>query len=310
ATVELPLLTVALAAATVLTALLRAGLTFAEVQQLAASRVQARTDDLTGLANRRGFLEGVVRVQERGADGGPFALLLLDLDRFKEINDSLGHQVGDELLSQVGRRIGTALRPGDLLARLGGDEFAVLLEHADSDVARLVAERVLAALGAPFETAGVTLHIGASIGAALYPDHAEDSTTLLQRADIAMYAAKAGRTGVEYYRPGSDVNSLLRLDMVEALRSALGTGQLQVHYQMKVDLKSGQAHGVEALVRWQHPSRGLLAQEAFVPLAEQAGLMRPMTLEVLDQSLAQCRRWWDLGIGITVAVNLSASDLL
>jgi diguanylate cyclase (GGDEF)-like protein len=308
--IRLPMVTVALAAATILAALVRAGITFAEVQQLAASRQQARTDELTGLANRRGFLEGVARAEKCATGGVSFALLLLDLDRFKEINDSLGHQAGDDLLVKVSGRIATALRPGDLLARLGGDEFAVLLENAETDVAKLVADRVLTALAASFVVAGVTLHIDASIGAALCPEHAADGPTLLQHADIAMYAAKAAQTGIEFYRPGSDVNSLVRLDMVEALRNAPGTGQLQVHYQVKVDLRSGRACGVEALARWQHPGRGMLRPDEFVPLAEQAGLMCPLTHEILEISLAQCRRWWDNGIDVTVAVNLSVSDLL
>jgi diguanylate cyclase (GGDEF)-like protein len=311
ATVTLPFVTVVLAAATVLAALVRAGMTFAEVQQLATSRRQARTDELTGLANRRGFLERVTQMEGRSAvGGGAFALLLLDLDRFKEVNDSLGHHVGDDLLIQVGGRIATALRPGDLLARLGGDEFAVILENADADAATLVADRVLAALGTPFDVAGVTLHVDASIGVARCPEHAGDAATLLQRADIAMYAAKSARTGVEHYRPGSDANSLLRLDMIEALRRLPGSGQLRVHYQVKMDLRTGRACGVEALARWQHPARGLLRPEEFIPLAEQAGLMRPLTLEVLEMSLAQCRRWADDGVDLTVAVNLSVSDLL
>ncbi|WP_373693868.1 putative bifunctional diguanylate cyclase/phosphodiesterase [Parafrankia sp. BMG5.11] len=307
---DLPLLTVVLAAATVLTALARAAMTFVEVQQLAESKVLARTDDLTGLTNRRGFIERLSTLEGNIADGDSFALLLLDLDRFKEINDSLGHHVGDALLVEVGSRIAGALRPGDLHARLGGDEFAVLLEHADTDAARRVADRVLVALSGAFEVGGMTLHVGASIGAALYPDHAADAQTLLQRADVAMYGAKSGRTGVEYYRPGAEVNTLLRLDMIESLRAALGTGQLEVHYQIKVELASGRSHGVEALVRWRHPTRGLLTPESFVPLAEQAGLMRMLTIEVLETSLAQCRRWREAGLEVAVAVNLSASDLL
>ncbi|WP_369812865.1 putative bifunctional diguanylate cyclase/phosphodiesterase [Frankia sp. R43] len=309
-TVHLPLVTVILAATTVLAALARAALTFIEVQQLAESRALAHTDDLTGLTNRRGFLERLSQMEMNSGQGDSSALLLLDLDRFKEINDSFGHHLGDALLIEVGARISGALRPGDLQARLGGDEFAVLLEDADADAARLVAERVLQALSGPFEVGGMTLHVGASIGAALYPEHALDAQTLLQRADVAMYGAKAGRTGVGYYRPGAEVDTLLRLDMIESLRAALGTGQIEVHYQVKVDLGSGSPHGVEALVRWRHPTRGLLAPDAFVPLAEQAGLMRKLTIEVLELALAQCRRWRDGGVDMTVAVNLAASDLL
>jgi diguanylate cyclase (GGDEF)-like protein len=310
ATIDLPPLTVGLAASTVLAALARAALTFIEVQQLADSQVLARTDDLTGLTNRRGFIERLARVEQGMGRPGTFALLLLDLDRFKVINDSLGHQAGDALLTQVGSRISDALRPGDLHARLGGDEFAVLLENADTDTARRVANRVLTVLAEPFDVGGVTLHVGASIGAAVYPDHAPDAQTLLRRADVAMYAAKTNRTGVESYRPGSDTDNLARLDMIESLRAALGTGQLEVHYQVKVDLGSGRANAVEALVRWRHPTRGLLGPEEFVPLAEQAGFIRMLTIEVLETALEQCRRWHATGLDITVAVNLSASDLL
>ncbi|MCL9794809.1 putative bifunctional diguanylate cyclase/phosphodiesterase [Frankia sp. AgKG'84/4] len=310
ATTELPPLTVGLAASTVLAALARAALTFIEVQQLADSRVLANTDDLTGLANRRGFLERLARVGQGVGRPGTFALLLLDLDRFKVINDSLGHQAGDALLTQVGSRIADALRPGDLHARLGGDEFAVLLENADADAAHRVAHRVLAVLSEPFEVAGVTLHVDASIGAAVFPDHAPDTQTLLRRADIAMYAAKTHRTGVEIYRPGSDTDSLARLDMIESLRSALGTGQIEVHYQIKVDLVTGRANAVEALARWRHPTRGLLGPGEFLPLAEQAGFIRLLTIEVLQSALEQCRRWHAAGLAVTVAVNLSASDLL
>ncbi|MCK9899679.1 EAL domain-containing protein [Frankia sp. Cpl3] len=309
-TVDLPFVTVVLAAATVLTALARAAMTFVEVQQLAESKILAHTDDLTGLTNRRGFLERLSQMEAHASQGDSSALLLLDLDRFKEINDSFGHHMGDALLVEVGSRISGALRPGDVQARLGGDEFAVLLENADTDTARRVADRVLHALSGPFEVGGMTLHVGASIGAALYPEHAPDAQTLLQRADVAMYGAKSGRTGLEYYRPGSEADTLLRLDMIESLRAALGTGQLEVHYQTKIDLMSGRPHGVEALVRWRHPSRGLLTPEAFVPLAEQAGLMRMLTIEVLEMSLAQCRAWRDAGLDVTVAVNLAASDLL
>ncbi|WP_322759768.1 bifunctional diguanylate cyclase/phosphodiesterase [Frankia sp. Cr2] len=311
ATQRLPPATVALAAATVLVALVRTGITFAEVRQLAETKLQARTDELTGLANRRGFFERLdgldLRADRRARR---FALLVLDLDRFKEINDSLGHPVGDDLLKLVGRRIAAALRPEDLLARLGGDEFAVILEDADAAVAKMVAERVLAALKGPFDVGAVTLHVDASIGAALHPDDAVTASVLLQRADVAMYAAKSARSGVEYYRPGADVHTPDRLDVIEALRGGLGDDQLRVHYQMKVDLRTGSCHAVEALVRWEHPTKGLLQPDVFLPLAEHTGLMRPLTLEVLGLALGQCRRWWDVGLDIGVAVNLSAANLL
>ncbi|MCL9761247.1 bifunctional diguanylate cyclase/phosphodiesterase [Frankia sp. AiPa1] len=379
ATISLPPVTTGLAAATVLAALARAGFTFVEIQQLADSRTLARTDDLTGLANRRAFLERLDGL-ERGSGSVSFVLLLLDLDRFKVINDSLGHQTGDALLVQVGSRICGALRPGDLLARLGGDEFAVLLERADADTARRVADRVLAVLAEPFDVGGMTLHVSASIGAAVHPDNADappaemhlaemhlagaaladtaladtalagttlagttlagttpadtapahtalvntaeadtaeaeaesagDAQTLLRRADVAMYAAKAARSGFEAFRPGLDAGSRDRLDMVESLRAALGTGQIEVHYQVKVELDTSRTESVEALVRWRHPTRGLLGPEVFVPLAEQAGFIRLLTSEVLRTALEQAGRWRDAGLGVAVAVNISASDLL
>ncbi|MCM3885067.1 bifunctional diguanylate cyclase/phosphodiesterase [Frankia sp. R82] len=334
ATIDLPPVTVGLAAATVLAALARAGRTFIEVQRLADSSVLARTDDLTGLANRRAFLERLACL-ERDGDAGSVVLLLLDLDRFKVINDSLGHHTGDALLIQVGSRICAALRPGDLLARLGGDEFAVLLDHADADVARRVADRVLAILAEPFDVAGTTLHISASIGAAIHPGDVttdpaptarltdvpetdvletdgrkEEAQTLLRRADVAMYAAKTGRSGFETFHPGLDAGSRERLDMVEQLRAALGTGQLEVYYQLKVALATGRAESVEALVRWRHPTRGLLGPEVFVPLAEQAGFIRMLTGEVLGIALDQARRWQAAGLNIAVAVNIAAPDLL
>ncbi len=308
--VKLPALTVILAAGTIMVALVRAGITFTEVRQLAESKLQARTDELTGFANRRGFFERLNEEELRSNGTVCFALLMLDLDRFKEINDSLGHQVGDDLLKLVGRRIEAALRPTDLLARLGGDEFAVLLQDADATAARTVAERVLAALGSPFDVDGVSFHVDASIGVAVYPDHAVAGNVLLQRADIAMYTAKAARSQIEYYRPGADLHILDRLDVIETLRAGLGQDQLRLHYQMKVDLRTGNCHAVEALVRWEHPTRGLLQPNEFLPMAEHTGLMRTLTLEVLGLALDQCRRWWDAGLQIGVAVNLSAPNLL
>ncbi|WP_250290522.1 GGDEF domain-containing phosphodiesterase [Frankia sp. CiP1_Cm_nod1] len=308
--IRLPPLTVVLAAGTILSAIVRAGITFTEVRQLVDSKMQARTDELTGFANRRGFFELLSEEEARDCGATRFALLVLDLDRFKEINDSLGHQVGDDLLKLVGRRIETALRPTDLLARLGGDEFAVLLQDADATAARAVAERVLAALDGPFDVDGVSFHVDASIGVAVYPDHAVAGNVLLQRADIAMYAAKAARTRIEHYRPGADLHILDRLDVIETLRAGLGQDQLRLHYQMKVDLRTGICHAVEALVRWEHPTRGLLQPNEFLPMAEHTGLMRTLTLEVLGLALDQCRQWWDAGLKIGVAVNLSAPNLL
>ena len=300
---------VALATATVVAALLRAGLTFSEVQQLAESRLQARTDELTGLTNRRGFTERLGRTND-GAASDRFAVLILDLDRFKEINDSLGHQVGDEMLRAVGERIAGEVPAGCLLARLGGDEFAVLLDGHGSAEATEVAGAVAEALSAPFDLRGMVLRVRASIGIAVYPDHGEEGVEILRCADLAMYTAKAQRTAVAYYESAGDRDSRAGKDAIDALRQAIHSGQLLLHYQPKLDLRSGEVTSVEALVRWQHPSRGLLYPDEFIPVAEQSGLIRPLTLEVLRLALRQCRDWWDMNLEIATAVNLSASNLL
>jgi diguanylate cyclase (GGDEF)-like protein len=300
---------VALATATVVAALLRAGITFTEVQQLAESRLQARTDDLTGLTNRRGFTERLAHAESSGGRD-QFVVFILDLDRFKEINDSLGHQVGDELLRTVGARVAGEVPADGLLARIGGDEFAVLLDGLGSVEATTVAERVAAALAAPFDIGGLTLHIRASIGIAVYPDHGQDGADILRRADLAMYTAKASGTAIAYYESAVEHRSAPQMDLIDALRHAIRHGELIVHYQPKLDLRSGKVTSVEALVRWQHPTRGLLYPDEFIPVAEQSGLIRGLTLEVLQLSLRQCRLWRDMGLELTIAVNLSASNLL
>jgi diguanylate cyclase (GGDEF)-like protein len=310
AVIRLPLVAVSLAAATVLAALGRAALTFVEVEQLAETKVLARTDDLTGLVNRRGFVERLTAATRDGPAGDPAALLMIDLNRFKMVNDSLGHKVGDQLLAAVSSRFLGALRPEDLLARFGGDEFAVLLEDTDGAGARLVADRILASVEESFDIGGMTLNVNASIGSALYPGDAADADGLLARADVAMYAAKNAGTGVEHYDAAADHSPLLQLNVIESLRSAIPTDQIELVFQPKLHIASDRVSSVEALARWRHPTRGLLTPDSFVPLAEHAGLMRALTQAVLRQSLAQAARWRDSGLDITVAVNISASDLL
>jgi diguanylate cyclase (GGDEF)-like protein len=303
-----PAVATLLAAATVLGALGRLVLTLRETQALHDSRRQARTDDLTGLANRRAFYEQagatLATARER------LALLLVDLDRFKEVNDSLGHHVGDQLLAQLGPRLTAATRPGDVVARLGGDEFGLLLPGTDGAAATTLAARVRERLQVPFMLDGMAVHVDASIGVALFPDHGNEVNTLLQRADIAMYVAKAARSGCQLYAPEGDRHSRYRLQLREELRAALAGGQLLLHYQPKVELDSGAVTGVEALVRWAHPSRGLLYPDAFLPLVEEAGLMRDLNWVVLDLALEQVRDWRAEGLNLTVAVNLSASSVV
>ncbi|MDQ1538181.1 MAG: diguanylate cyclase, partial [Actinomycetota bacterium] len=235
-------------------------------------------------------------------------LLMLDLDRFKEVNDSLGHHAGDELLVQVGIRLGNEMRAGDLLVRLGGDEFAVLLESAGPDRALAAAGRMQAALAEPFALGDTVVHSGVSIGIALFPDHGHDLGTLLRKADIAMYRAKA--SSEPHFYDGADDDGAARMLMVEELRTALTGDQFVLHYQPKVDLQTGAVHGVEALVRWNHPTRGLLYPDSFLDLVEETGLMRPMTQVVLRIALDQVAIWHAGLCPLTVAVNLSATSLV
>ncbi|WP_067963728.1 putative bifunctional diguanylate cyclase/phosphodiesterase [Nocardiopsis trehalosi] len=273
---------------------------------------QANHDELTGLANRKLL---IVRTQEALADAEQrkqrVGLLLLDLDRFKEVNDTLGHPTGDRLLQTVARRLTHSVRPGDLVARLGGDEFAVLLPQVrDAASAREVATRLRVSLAEPMRLDGMDFDIEASVGIALYPNHAPDFELLMQRADVAMYVAKERRTGVELYAPHKDRNSTARLSLFGELRRALVEGELEMFYQPKVSLADRRAVGLEALVRWRHPQRGVLPPEEFVPMVEQSYLMRSFTHEVMEQTLPRIAHWRAEGFHIPVAINLSARELL
>ncbi len=277
-----------------------------EQQRLAQLAVEAHHDPLTGLANRRRLVEELEATVYGGRD---CAVLMLDLDRFKEVNDSFGHTVGDDLLCQVGPRLQGALGAGDLLARMGGDEFAVLLPDADRDRACEVADGLVAALRDAFALDEMSLHVDASIGIALCPEHGRDRSLLLARADTAMYVAKRGRRGVEVWAPDGTPASRDRLQTLEQLRDALDSDELTNHYQPKLDLRTGRWVGVEALVRWDHPQRGLLTPDVFLPLAEQAGLMRRVAVGVLERALRDLRAWRAAGHDLTMAVNLSVSNL-
>jgi diguanylate cyclase (GGDEF)-like protein len=272
---------------------------------------EALHDPLTGLPNRRLLLTQVVAaIGDAERDGHQVGLFLLDLDRFKDVNDTLGHHVGDELLAHVGERLASVLRPEDTVARLGGDEFGVLLPAVrDGAAATEVAERIRTALTQPFALHDVALDLEASIGIALYPAHATDADALMQRADVAMYHAKETRSGIETYDSARDPHSTQRLSLFGQLRRAIEDDELVLHYQPKVDLETGKVSGVEALVRWQHPERGLLAPDTFVPLAEQTGLMKSLTTNVLEQALRQTAAWADEGLAVRMAVNVSARDL-
>jgi len=268
-------------------------------------------DALTGLANRRLFhdrLEQAFLSAQR--NGAGFSLMLLDLDRFKEINDTLGHQTGDAVLEHLAERLKGVARASDTVARLGGDEFAlVLLGAQDGATALFVAERIRRALEEPFVLADdLTLQLETSIGIAIFPRHGEDAEQLLKRADIALYASKDTHAPV-VYASEHDQHSCDGLELVAQIRNAIDNGELVVHFQPEVDLQSGETRRLEALVRWNHPERGLLLPEAFIPLARQSALVRPITRYVLDVALGQCRAWQDAGIDVGVAVNLAGRDL-
>ena len=259
----------------------------------AANEHAALHDPVTELPNRVLFHERV----HRAIRDGNASVLMIDLDRFKEINDTLGHHNGDLLLCMIGARL---VPEAECVARLGGDEFAVLV----SGDAEAAAVRIRAAISERLELEGIGVEVEASVGIASYPAHGDDPETLLQRADAAMYAAKRARTGCAVYRDGFGY-SRENLELIADLRRALDEDELVVYYQPKAALATGRVVAVEALVRWQHPERGLILPDAFIPLAENTGLMRPLTLQVLDRALAQCRAW-DLG----VSVNVSTRNLL
>ena len=222
---------------------------------------------------------------------------MIDLDRFKEINDTLGHHNGDLLLCTIGERLTATLRASDSVARLGGDEFAVLLtDIGGTEDALDAATRVRAAISRRLELEDIGVEIEASVGIALYPEHGEDPETLLQHADVAMYTAKRAHSGQALYDGTTDAYNRENLELIADLRRAIDEDQLVLHFQPKADLASGTAVGVEALVRWQHPERGFLYPDAFIALAENTGLIRPLTLHVLHKALAQTRAWNDQGL--------------
>ena len=268
----------------------------------------ARTDSLTGLPNRRALLAAL---DEAATSGAACALLLLDLDRFKEVNDTLGHAVGDRLLSEVGARLRAEVREDDLVARLGGDEFAVVLPGVvDAEEAVATAERLAASLTTPIELDGLALHVQASIGVALAPRHAARSSELLQRADVAMYVAKAQSLPSSVYDEEQDRNSTDRLLLLADLKEGLARRELSLAYQPCFDLQTtGRCLAVEALVRWHSPKRGFVSPAEFVPLCERSGLVRELTAYVLGEALRQLRAWEDAGTVLNVGVNLSASNL-
>jgi diguanylate cyclase (GGDEF)-like protein len=273
----------------------------------------ATTDDLTGLANRE-YFHAVLKQKVAAAeyDGECFAVMLIDLDRFKEINDTLGHHYGDALLSELGTRLGAHVGPSGLVARLGGDEFAVLPGIRTTDPATLekIAARIVACVQEPFAVDELSLDVGASVGIARYPLDGRSANVLLRLADVAMYAAKAAQSGYQIYAAEHDHNSVRRLSLLSDVRRALAAGEVIVHYQPKVRIDDLSVWGAEALVRWQHPTLGLLPPDSFVPAVEQTGLIGALTRHVLERAIWQCAAWRDAGQDLSIAVNLSARNLL
>jgi diguanylate cyclase (GGDEF)-like protein len=277
------------------------------------NRHQATHDSLTGLANRvqlRDRMEQALAAS--AATGDLVAVLLIDLDRFKEINDSLGHSYGDALLRQVGPRLRSILREQDVVARLGGDEFAVLLPVVDGVAeARIVAERLREELHRRFDVEGVALDVEVSVGIAVSPMHGADAEELLRNADIAMYVAKEVKAGAVVFEPAEHVTAPSRLNVLGDLRRALDTdGELLLHYQPKFTLDGRQIEGLEALLRWRHPERGMVPPAEFIPVAEGTGIILRLTERVLGLALTQMRRWLDQGHPVPVAVNLSTRCLM
>ena len=268
-------------------------------------------DPLTGLPNRALLLDRLdqaIRAARREESGA--ALLLMDLDRFKEVNDRFGHPAGDELLRQVASRLRASVREVDTVARLGGDEFAIVLPGAALIAAGRVARTVRRSLETPFASHGELLDVQPSVGVALVPDHGEDADTLLRRADIAMYVAKRTSAGIVTFAPQQELGGASRLSLLADLRAGIDRDELVLEYQPEVELSTGRVAFVEALVRWRHPSRGVLQPEQFIPLAEEAGLMRRLTTWVLRRALSDCRAWRAAGFTSGVSVNLSMRDLL
>jgi diguanylate cyclase (GGDEF)-like protein len=283
-------------------------------RRLFAREREALRDPLTGLLNRFAMRERIRHLEPapQATKGRWAAAMVLDLDGFKAVNDTLGHPAGDMLLIQVADRLRSSVRPIDVIARLGGDEFAVLLTQLpDAAKAGEIAQQLLDRIRSGLYTVhGIELTVDASVGIALIPEHGEDADLLLQRADVAMYQAKSSRAGIVVYDEATDLHDVAELGLLAELRRAIEADELVLHYQPKARLQTGEIVGVEALIRWQHPVRGLLGPDAFIPLAENTGLMAPLTEWVLRKAIEQAARWRDRGLTLPVAVNVSPRSLL
>jgi diguanylate cyclase (GGDEF)-like protein len=283
-------------------------------RQAAEKEEQALSDDLTGLPNRTMFsslVERTISSNSRRKRMG--VVMLMDLDRFKDVNDTLGHHNGDLLLQRIGSRLHSVLRETETVARLGGDEFAILLpEVADRQSVVPVVRRVLKVLEEPVVVGGLALQCEGSVGIAVFPEHGRTVDSVMRAADVAMYMAKENRSGYEFYdaKRHEHRHDAGRLALIGELRRAMDETELVLYYQPKVNMQTGRAEGVEALARWHHPERGLLPPDEFIPLAERSNLLRPMTLYLLDSALRQANAWRSRGIEVSVSVNLSMQNLI
>lgn len=284
-----------------------------EKKQTAALEHLAMHDTLTGLPNRallRDRLQQAIFTAQR--DSQCVALLMMDFDRFKDINDTLGHHIGDMMLKEAGNRLPSVLRKSDTIARLGGDEFAVVLPNTGKALAQQIAHKLLNVLSEPFVIEDHSLYVGASIGIVSFPDQGVDVRSLLQRADVAMYVAKNTQSGLSFYSPEHDQHSLENLVLMSDLRRAIENEGLLLYFQPKICCKTNCFEGMEVLVRWKHPEHGFIRPDQFIPIAEHTGLIKPLTMWVLNTALRQYRKWQESGLGMDVkmSVNLSARNLL
>ncbi|MEO8040480.1 MAG: diguanylate cyclase, partial [Betaproteobacteria bacterium] len=271
----------------------------------------AYEDTLTALPNRAMFhdrLRQAVLTARR--TGEPVSVMMLDLDRFKVVNDSLGHAAGDQVLREVASRLRGLLRDSDTVARLGGDEFAILLPTGTPERVTMVAQRILRVLEAPIVLEGQPVDIGGSLGVASFPLHDDDSDMLLRHADVAMYEAKRGNTGFAIYDPRYEEGRQTHLSLLGELRRAVENDELSLYYQPKIELKTGAIRRVEALVRWIHPTRGFVPPIEFIPFAEQTGYIKRVTGWVVERAVQQAGIWHRDGLDIAISVNISTRDLM
>jgi diguanylate cyclase (GGDEF)-like protein len=310
-TVDLPLVTGGLALSALAAGVGRAGLALHELRAMTISQGRAQADELTGLPNRRAFLDKLSDAVVKAGDDGELALFVLDLDRFKVVNEALGTAAGNAILRQAAERLSNLLESSVPLGRLGGDEFGVVLTGGGGDDAAHQAANLFSGVfDAPYRVGDISIRIDVRVGVALRPVHTDDATGLLRRAEVAAQQARNTDDRIAVYEPSLDARNGDQLITVDQLRSAVTRGELLVHYQPQVSLRTGDVIGVEALVRWNHPERGILRPDSFLALVEQAGLMRDLTEVVLGVAVRNCRRLWDSGRAIGVTVNLSAANLL